>query len=264
MTAAPGAVSLAPAPAPATPASLLRLVLVPAWTAASIVAALVARLVPDGGGLRRRVVRGWARGVTRILRLRVERSGPPPSAPFLLVSNHLSYLDIIVLASEVDAVFVAKREVRAWPLFGLGARAIGCVFVDRDSRGDAVRAGALMRRRYAGGEGVVLFAEGTSSIGATVLPLRSALLEWAASEGLAVHTATLSYHTTPGDPPASEALCWWGEMTFLPHLAGVTRLNPSTVRLAFGDRAVSASDRKQLARALHAALLADFRPSGTP
>lgn len=264
MTAVPGTVPLAPIRNPATAGSLLRLLLVPAWTSACVLAVTAARLVPDGGRVRRGVVRGWARGVTRILRLRVERSGPPPAAPFLLVSNHLSYLDIIVLASEVDAVFVAKREVRAWPIFGLGARAIGCVFVDRESLRDAVRAGALMRKRYQGGEGVVLFAEGTSSSGATVLPLRPALLGWAATDRLPVHTATLSYHTGPGDPPANDALCWWGEMTFLPHLAGVTRLGPSRVRLCFGESTVSAPDRKQLARDLHAALLADFRPSGTP
>lgn len=264
MTAVPGAVPLAPGRSSVSVASAVRLVLVPAWTAVSVLLVLAARLLPDGGRTRRRVVRRWARGVTRILRLRVERIGSPPAAPFLLVSNHLSYLDIIVLASEVDAVFVAKREVSGWPLFGLGARAIGCVFIDRESRRDTLRAGTQMRERYQAGEGVVLFAEGTSTSGVTVLPLRPALLEWAASDGLAVRTATLSYHTAAGDPPANDALCWWGDMTFLPHLAGVTRLGPSTVRLSFGPSSVSASDRKELARALHAALLADFRPSGTP
>ncbi len=120
-----------------------------------------------------------------------------------------------------------------------------------------------MRDRYCSGHGVVLFAEGTSSEGSTVLPLRSSLLEWPAAQDLPVHTVALSYHTGPGDPVATQSLCWWGEMTFLPHLAGVCRLGPSQARVTFGVEPVSAPDRKALAAALHTALLADFRPSGT-
>ncbi|HSB53448.1 MAG TPA: lysophospholipid acyltransferase family protein [Gemmatimonadales bacterium] len=269
MTALPGA-NVIPSEATArvsstrraSPVGYLRLILVPLWTALGIVVLGVARIGPGGVRRKRRIVRGWARGLLRLLRIEVLAEGAPPTPPFLLVSNHLSYLDIIVLASQTDAVFVAKREVRSWPVFGLGASAIGCIFVDRESRSDTVRVGDAMRDRHRAQEGVVLFAEGTSSEGSTVLPLRSSLLEWPAAEQLPVHTATLSYHTAPSDPPASESLCWWGDMTFLPHLIGVCRLGPSQARVAFGRATISASDRKALATLLHSALLADFRPSG--
>ncbi len=260
MTARPEAVLLA-RDGRASPGSFARLALVPLWTLAALAAAILLSVGPGGVGRRRRVVRGWARVLLRLLRIEVTRDGTPPSPPFLLVANHLSYLDVIVLASQTDTVFVAKREVRRWPVFGVAAAFIGCIFVDRDSRSDAVRVGEAMRRRYRSGAGVVLFAEGTSSDGSTVLSLRSALLEWPAGERVPVHTATLSYHTGPGDPPASLALCWWGDMTFLPHLTAVCRLGPSRARVVFGSAPVSAGDRKSLARALHAALLADFRPS---
>jgi 1-acyl-sn-glycerol-3-phosphate acyltransferase len=236
---------------------------VPLWTALSLVAVWMVRIGPGGVDRRRRVVRLWARWLLRLLRIEVSTEGLAPSPPFLLVSNHLSYLDIVVLASQIDAVFVAKREVRSWPLFGIAASSIGCIFVDRESRADAVRVGATMQERHRSGDGVVLFAEGTSSEGVTVLPLRSALLEWPARERVSVHTAALSYHTSSDDPPAREVLCWWGDMTFLPHLMRVCRLGPSQARVVFGSTTVTASDRKALATSLHAALLSDFRPSGT-
>lgn len=240
----------------------LRLGLVPLWTMGCYLAWLAAGLGPGGVTRRRRTMRRWARGMARILRIRITARGAAPEPPFLLVANHLSYLDVIVLASLVDTVFVAKREVRGWPLFGPAARAIGCVFVDRDTPRDAIRAGSAIQDAVEAGHGVVLFAEGTSSAGATVLELRPALLEWPASVGHTVHTAALSYHTAAGDPPAALALCWWGEMTFLPHLAGVCRLGQSEARVVFGGT-VSGSDRRSLARSLHAALLSDFTPSGS-
>jgi len=263
LTAVPGAVPTLEHDRRGPVSGALRLGLVPLWTIGCWLAWLLAGPGWGGAARRRRVVRGWARGLARILRVRVVSSGRAPEAPFLLVSNHLSYLDVVVLASLVDAVFVAKREVRRWPLFGPAARAIGCIFVDRESPRDALRAGAAMQDAVLAGHGVVLFAEGTSSDGSTVLELRPALLEWPARAGHEVHTATVSYHTGPGDPPASESLCWWGDMTFLPHLSRVCRLGPSEARVAFGGATISAPDRKSLARALHAALLSHFTRSGS-
>jgi 1-acyl-sn-glycerol-3-phosphate acyltransferase len=242
---------------------LLRFGLVPLWTAGCYLAWLVVGLGPGGPARRRWIVGRWARGLARVLRIRIDARGPAPEPPFLLVANHLSYLDVIVLASLVDTVFVAKREVRRWPLFGPAARAIGCIFVDRVAPRDALRAGQAIRRAVRAGHGVVLFAEGTSSDGSAVLEFRPALLEWPASEHQPVHTVALSYHTSPADPPAAHALCWWGDMTFLPHLARVCRLGPSEARVVFGRATVSAPDRRSLARAARAALLEDFTPSGS-
>jgi len=246
-----------------TAGSVIRLGLVPLWTGLCYFAWFVAGIGPGGKARRHRVVRGWAGTLLRILRIRVSFSGKPPRPPFLLVSNHLSYLDVIVLASLVDTRFVAKREVRRWPLFGSAANAIGCIFVDRDTPRDAIRAGQAMQEAYEAGNGIVLFGEGTSSEGATVLEFRPALLEWPARDGRPVHTVALSYHQGPGDPPASHSLCWWGEMTFMPHLAGVCRLGPSMARVVFGAAPVTASDRRALSETARAAVLADFTPSGS-
>lgn len=205
-------------------------------------------------------MQGWARGSARILGMSIETNGNPPAAASLLVANHLGYLDIVLLAACLPTVFVAKRDVRRWPLIGALATLAGTIFVDRDAPRDAVRAAGSIEAALAGGDTVVLFAEGTSTRGDRVLPLKPALLEPAARAGWAVRYAAVSYRTAPGQPPADEAVCWWGEMEFLPHLVGVTRLTEFTGTVAFGAEPMRASDRKDLAAGLHAAIERHFTP----
>jgi 1-acyl-sn-glycerol-3-phosphate acyltransferase len=208
------------------------------------------------------VVRHWARGNAWVLGMRRQVSGRPGTEPALLVANHLSYLDVVLVAAELPAIFVAKREVRNWPGLGPLASLVGTIFVDRDSSRDLVRVTAAIDSALRGGDSVVLFAEGTSTRGDRVLPLKPALLEPAIRGGWPVHSAALSYQTPPDQPAADVALCWWGDMTFLPHLLGVTRLSTFTGTLAFGAQPVQAADRKTLAVELHAAIQRDFTPVG--
>ena len=212
------------------------------------------------GAWRRRVMHYWARGSARILGMRIETRGLPPAEPALLVANHLGYLDVVLLAACVPSVFVAKREVRGWPLVGAVAALAGTIFVDRLAPRDALRAAGSIETALARGDTVILFAEGTSTRGERVLPLKPALLEPAARAGWAVQYAALSYRTAPGMPPADQAVCWWGEMEFMPHLLGVTRLPDFTASVAFGDDALRGSDRKDLAAGLQAAIVRHFTP----
>jgi 1-acyl-sn-glycerol-3-phosphate acyltransferase len=238
-----------------------RLVAIPLWTAACFALWWALGLAGNPLPRRRRMVRAWGRGVLSLLRIRVEWRGERPVTPFVLVTNHLSYLDVPLLASQLDATFVAKREVRSWPLFGPVAHAVGHIFVDRDSPRDAIRASRAMHDVFRAGGGVVLFAEGTSSPGRDVLPLRTALLEWVARDRVPVATAALAWRTDPRDPPAGDALCWWGEMEFLPHLWRVCSLRPCYAFVTFGETVVAA-DRRDLAARLHHALSERFTPSG--
>lgn len=89
--------------------------------------------------VRRRVFRSWARGVEWILGVRVDPLGLPPKAPFLLVANHLSYLDVVILAARLEAVFVAKQEVANWPVIGRLASLMDTIFVDRNAPRDTIR-----------------------------------------------------------------------------------------------------------------------------
>ena len=111
------------------------------------------------------------------LGLRVEVIGQPATGrPTLLVSNHISWTDIVAVGSVADVTFVAKREVGDWPFVGMMARLQKTIFVDRTRRSDAGRTAQEMGTHMADGNAVLLFAEGQSDIGTHVLPFRSALV----------------------------------------------------------------------------------------
>jgi 1-acyl-sn-glycerol-3-phosphate acyltransferase len=194
--------------------------------------------------------------------MRVTVRGVPPREPFLLVTNHLSYLDIILLLSQLRAVFVAKREMRSWPLLGPLANLTGTIWVNRAVRRDAVRVLDQIDDAIARGDGVVLFAEGTTSAGSEVRPLRPALLDWAAREQFPVHSAAVSYRTPPGAPPAELALCWWGDMTFGRHFLQVLRLPWFEASVDFAPKPLSAPTRGELATRLRQAIAERFTPVG--
>lgn len=111
------------------------------------------------------------------LGLRVTVLGSPSAGrPTLLVSNHISWIDIIAIGSVADVTFVAKREVGEWPFVGFIARLQRTIFVNRNRRSDTGRTAQAMGEHMAAGNSVVLFAEGQSDIGTHVLPFRSALI----------------------------------------------------------------------------------------
>lgn len=255
----------AAAGAPAPGRALLRQSGLALWTAVCFGAVAagwtVAGVAPAAWRAhRRRVLRRWARGAAWLLGMRVEVSGIPPEPPFLLVANHLSYVDVILLGGHAPGLFVAKREVRGWPVWGLLAAAIDTIFVDRENRRDTVRVAEQIGAAIARGEGVVLFAEGTSTPGDGVLPLRPALLEAAAREGWPVRYASLSYRVPDGEPPAHLSVCWWGTMEFGPHFAALCGLPAFTGTLAFGPDAILERNRKVLAQKLHQAIERQFTP----
>lgn len=204
--------------------------------------------------------RNWSRSLLAVMGCRVDCRGTVPEPPFFLVSNHLSYVDVLVLASRLDAVFIAKSEVSGWPVMGHLCRAVGTLFVDRGSRRDLPRVITETERVLARGQGVVLFPEGTSTPGAGVGRFHPGLLETAARARIPVSYATLGYRTAPGTPPAHLAVCWWGEMAFGGHLLGLLALPGFTATLTFGDERIREADRKRLAERLWEAVDSQFVP----
>lgn len=219
-------------------------------------------LVAPGSSRRlsSRIVRSWARATCRILGIGVTVEGVAPRPPFLLVANHLGYVDILVLLSHLDCVFVSRADAAGWPLFGALFRVGGTIFLDRDRARQIPRAMREMERALENGHGVVLFPEGTSSAGDEVLPFRPSLLEVASRAGLPVSYASLTYETPPSEPSARQVVCWWGDMTFLPHLARLVALPGFSATVRFGDETFRAADRKVLAEKLWEAVRAGFQP----
>jgi len=222
---------------------------------------LYGKLAPQGHVAREdRIVRRWAKRMCRILGLNVETRGTPPSGDFLLVCNHLSYVDVIVIMSQVDARLLSKAEVKGWPVLGWLARYAGTLFVDRERRRDLPRVIADIRAMLALGRGVVFFPEGTSSPGIELLPFKPSLFEVAAAGELPLATAALRYATPPGERPAQWSVSWWGDMEFVPHLLAFLRLPSVDATLTYGEEHVRGSERKALALAAHDAVHAIFEP----
>jgi len=211
-------------------------------------------------GWRNLIVGGWARGMGRIVNMRVTIRGRRPEAPFFLVANHLSYCDIVLLLGHVHGVFVAKKELNQWPVIGYLTRLVGTIFVDRSSRRDAKRVIQAIDHRVAGGDGVIVFPEGTSSGGDDVHPMRTALFEWAAQTGNPVTVATIHYATRSGQPPAREAVCWWGDMSFVPHVLQLCQMPGFEATLHFGSEPLSGNDRGLLAVRAREAVARNFVP----
>jgi 1-acyl-sn-glycerol-3-phosphate acyltransferase len=189
-----------------------------------------------------------ARRVLRVFGVDTSTCGDAPSTG-LLVSNHLSYLDILVLSSLTPCVFVAKREVRSWPVFGWFAIRAGTVFVERERRSGARESNDAITSALAQGSLVVLFPEGTSSGGQSVLPFKSSLLEAAARQTCPLSAAYIEYGLDDGD--VSEEVCYWKDMTLVPHLINLLGKGSIRAVVRFAPLRETSSDRKELTRRLH-------------
>jgi 1-acyl-sn-glycerol-3-phosphate acyltransferase len=170
----------------------------------------------------------------------------------LLISNHLSYFDILAISATTPAVFVSKAEVRRWPLFGWFAAIAGTVFVERERRTHVGAVNREIETALAAGALVVIFPEGTSSNGQTILPFHTSLLEPAARGGHEISVGWIHYELDDGD--AGNEVCYWGDHSFFPHLVNLIGKRRIRATLRFKKFPRTTDDRKELAQQLHAAV----------
>ncbi len=216
--------------------------------------------------MRRRIPPLYHRLVCRILGVRIKTIGRRADVePLLIVANHMSWLDISVITAVAPVVFVAKREVAAWPVFGLLARLQRSVFVDRTRRRKTLDVNSEIARRLAEGDAVLLFAEGTSSDGSRVLAFRTALIG-SARDAIAgtgcvkrvwIQPLSIAYTALLGLPlarPNRSAVAWYGRAALLPHLRQLVAYGAIDVTVSWGDPVAydESSDRKTVARCLEA------------
>ena len=196
---------------------------------------------------RARWLHRWSGFACHVMGIRITTRGSmPPSG--LLVSNHLSYLDALVLSSIRPCVFVAKRDVAGWPFFGWLARAAGTIFVDREQRLSSPAVVELVRATLASGSVVVLFPEGTSSDGATVLPFKSALLESAVQLRCPVASASIQYALDDGS--VADEVCYWRDTNIVLHLLNLFFKREIRSSCSFSPLRVRVGNRKEIAREL--------------
>lgn len=182
------------------------------------------------------------------LAVQISVSGPLPSGG-LIVSNHLSYLDILAFSAALPCVFVSKAEVEGWPIFGRYARWAGTVFVRRHDRADAARANISVIDSLKNGVPVLLFPEGTTADGTSLLRFHSTMLQPAIDGHACVTPCAIWYELDNGD--VGQEVCWWGDMRLLPHFWNLLGKKAVRARIAFGEPMLAFGDRKQMSHALH-------------
>ncbi|MBY6242079.1 1-acyl-sn-glycerol-3-phosphate acyltransferase [Methylosinus sp. Sm6] len=209
-----------------------------------------------GWAIRHGIQTGFCRTMCAIIGIEVREEGrPPDAAPRFVVANHVSWTDIIALASRYPLVFLAKREVALWPVLGFLARLQGTIFVDRSNRRAIPIVNAALAERLGRGEDVVIFAEGTSSDGSGVLKFNAshfAMLTGLGEDGAApvLAPAAIIYAAKKAKGDGRFDVGWYGDMTFLPHLWSLMKRGGAKCHILWGEAVdPRAGDRKALAQA---------------
>lgn len=236
---------------------------------AGIVAALIACLPGHYAckllGLASPWPRIYLRSVGRIAGLRIERVGAPLRSHSLLLANHVSWLDIMLLAGATGCTFISKKEVADWPVAGWLAKLNRTIFIERAQRGAVHGHAETLRTALAAGQPIALFPEGTTAGGIDVLPFRASLLAalYPPLPGVTVQPVAIDYHAAAHD------IAWLGsERTDHNALRVLGRRGRIPVTLHFLEPIdpAQAAGRKELAAAARAEILDAMRQglSGSP
>jgi len=203
---------------------------------------------------RAALVQAWSRRLLALYAIRLEVDGEPPgSRAALVVANHVSWLDVVVLNAVTPLRFVAKAEVRCWPLIGRLARKAGTLFIHRERMRDAGRMKDLVSGALQRGERVAVFPEGTSTCGDRVLPFRASLLQSAVAAHATIHPVSIRY--VADDGAHCEGVAYYGDRTFLSTLRATCGMKGLRVCLVFAEPiAPGGADRRALACTAHAAV----------
>lgn len=195
---------------------------------------------------RNRLPRTWHRIALKAIGVRVHVYGKPETRrPLMIAANHVSWLDILVLSSVVDATFVAKAEVRDWPIFGILARLQRSIFIKREERRQTQAQADEMAARLNAGETVVLFPEGTTTDGNRLGELKSSLFAAASSAAhfapdrvVHVQPVAIAYTRIHGMAMGHyhrPVVAWPGDVELVPHLLGILKTGAFDVDVRFGE-----------------------------
>jgi 1-acyl-sn-glycerol-3-phosphate acyltransferase len=179
----------------------------------------------------------WARLVMRLLNMNIVIRGLKPEHldnHYLFVSNHQSYLDIAIIASIFPTLFVAKREVRNWPILGWLAKLAGTIFINREDVRSGVSSAFRASRLLRIGTSVQVFPESTTSDGTSVLPFKPLFFASAIRARAPILPVTIYFQAINGSEvngTSRDLLCWYGEMNFLTHFWTLLNLDSVEVSL---------------------------------
>jgi lyso-ornithine lipid O-acyltransferase len=177
---------------------------------------------------------GW---MLKALDMELEVSGQENailSQNYMIVANHMSYLDAVIIAAFRQGAFVTSMEMRAIPVLGLITELGGCLYVERRSKENIHNEISEIEEALKAGLNVIIFPEATSTDGSRVIPFKRPLFAAAAKAQIPVLPVVIEYQQIDGQPVTTsnrDLLCWYGKMGFAPHFLELSRHRRIRVRL---------------------------------
>lgn len=206
------------------------------------------------------IASSWAKRLLRSGGLAMTTEGTPTPGGCLIVPNHVSYLDILVILASTGGFFVGKSEIGSWPIIGRLMRSSENIFVERKKKSDIIRVNESLERVIRLGFPTVVFLEGTSSGGSGLLPLKPNMAQPAIVTRCPVVPVSLLYRIDTPGTSVEEDIAYWRDMTLLPHLLRLLGLRGHRVHVVIGEPILpqEGEDRAELTKRIEAALAAPF------
>jgi 1-acyl-sn-glycerol-3-phosphate acyltransferase len=183
---------------------------------------------------RARAVEVWARGMLAIIGIEVRVKGHPAKGPVLMAANHISWLDILVIHGACHCRFVAKSEIRSWPLVGTLTTGGGSLYIERSSRNDAMRVVHQMAEALQQGDVLAVFPEGGTGDGITLLPFHANLLQAAISADAPIQPIALQFIDAQSQQ-VSLAPCYRDDDTLISSLWRTLCAPPLLAQVRYGE-----------------------------
>lgn len=229
------------------------------WSVMMAILTIPGQLTGGCAGIKKisHCTRLWSRGIAKIINLRVTISGEiPPDAGGLVVSNHLSYIDVIAHGSVLPLRHAPKAEIAGWPLLGWYMALSHPIWVDRISKKASKKILTDYTETMKNGMFLVVYPEGTSTDGkGGILPFKSASFEAAIAADAPIFPVITRYKELPGAP----TVCWYGSMSLLPHVWQVLKRPSIDAELRFLPPVFpSGNPRKELASLVHGIMAGEY------
>ncbi|CAG0951691.1 1-acyl-sn-glycerol-3-phosphate acyltransferase [Methylophilaceae bacterium] len=220
----------------------------------------IASIILPGLGPRRRdlVISRWSRALLDLLNIRIVTHGEIPPVHLtnaMFVANHISWIDIHALNSVRTSRFVAKSEIRRWPVFGWFAEKTNTLFIDREKRQDAARIVNITTEALRAGDCICFFPEGTTTDGTELKPFKGSLLQAAIEANSQVWPVSIWYPEAGGE--ANTDMAYWGEMNLIESMRLIIQQHSPVVELHFSSPIdATARERRHLSTLVRQAVAA--------
>jgi 1-acyl-sn-glycerol-3-phosphate acyltransferase len=197
---------------------------------------------------RNRAISRWSASLLNLLNIRVIAEGVIPQQALrntMFVANHVSWVDIHALNSVHTTRFIAKSEIRQWPVFGFFAARVNTLFIDREKRHEAGKIVDTTKMALQAGDCICFFPEGTTTDGTEIKPFKGSLLQAAIEANSEVRP--FSIHYPDAEDGINTEMSYWGEMSLIESMRNVIRQRQATVVLRFAEPINAADyDRRKL------------------